>query len=142
MNVVSWACRIAIAIAALFVLVQLAPVISAEWKNGSGCPNIGPIPACYMVALCYSLMGIAAVFHPVKLQVMFWIGWVPVFLLALSGSVLELSGKPTCPAAADGTPMCFYSLTLAIVLAVLFFIAYRIVRSGNSEARVIGNKDV
>jgi len=138
LKVVSWASRIAIALAAVYVLVQLAPVIHAEWKDGNGCPNIGLIPACYLVALCYSLMGIAALLHPIRLQLMFWIGWAPVFLLAAAGSTLELSGTPTCPVAADGTPMCFYSLALAITLAVLFFITCRVIRPKHIDKRQSG----
>jgi len=132
-NVVAWACRIAIAAGAAFVILRLAPVIRTEWLDGNGCPNIGPVPACYLVAVCYALMGVAAIFNPLSLQIVFWIGWVPVFLLALSGTVLEISGTPTCPAAPNGTPMCFYSLALAIVLAVLYVIAWWIVKASHSE---------
>ena len=123
-TLIAWACRIAVVVGAVFVLVRLSPVIHKEWTDGTGCPNIGLVPACYLVAVCYSLMAIAAIINPARLKIMFLTGWAPVFLLALSGSVLEISGTPTCPAAANGTPLCFYSLALAIILAVLFLIAW------------------
>ena len=139
MNAIAWSCRLAIVSAAAFVLVQLAPVIRSELADGSGCPDIGPVPACYVVAGCYALMGIVAIFHPVRLQVIYWTGWAPVFLLALSGSVLEISGTPTCPAAANGTPMCFYSLALATVLAVLFIVTLRILRFSHNKFHLSGS---
>jgi len=128
-SLLAWAGRIAVAVTVVFVLVRLAPVIRTEWADGSGCPNLGPVPACYLVAACYSLMGIAAIFNPVRLKIMFWTGWVPVFLLALTGTALEASGTPTCPLAANGTPMCFYSLALAIVLGGLFVVVCRLLLS-------------
>lgn len=107
----------------LFVLFRLVPVIQSEWLGQDGCPNIGPLPACYLVAVCYALMGFAALVNPRKLTIAFAIGWVPVFLLALSGSVLEVMGNDTCPHAPDGTPLCFYSLALATLLVPLFWLA-------------------
>ena len=109
--------------AAAYVLLQLAPVIQTEWRGQDGCPEVGPIPACYLVAVCYALMAFAALINPRKLRIAFVIGWAPVFALALAGSVLELMGHDTCPDAPNGVPMCFYSLALATALVPLFWLA-------------------
>lgn len=115
--------RALVVLISVYVLFQLAPVIRIEWLGQEGCPNVGPLPVCYLVAVCYALMGCAALINPRKLAIAFVIGWVPVFLLALSGSVLEVMGRDTCPDAPNGVPMCFYSLALATVLVPLFWLA-------------------
>jgi len=125
MKLVGWMCRGLIVAASIYVLISLVPVIRVQWTGGNGCPTIGPVPACYLVAMCYALMGLAVLFNPGRFKVMFWVGWVPVFLLALSGSILEISGTPICPIAPNGTPMCFYSLALATALAPVFYVARR-----------------
>jgi len=101
----------------------LAPVIASEWQGLDGCPNLGPLPACYLVAVAYAAMAIAALVAPRQLTWMFLLGWLPVFALAAMGSTLELSGRPTCPVSSSGTPMCYYSLALAATLLPLFFFA-------------------
>jgi|GEM_PF-2370482 len=125
MNYIAWVCRGLIFAVSVYVLISLVPVIRAQWTGGNGCPTIGPVPACYVVALCYAAMGLAALINPFRFNLLFWLGWSPVFLLALSGSVLEVSGTPTCPIAPGGTPMCFYSLALATLLAPVFYVARR-----------------
>jgi len=81
------------------------------------------LPACYLVAVAYAAMAIAALVAPRRLTWMFLLGWLPVFALAAMGSTLELSGRPTCPVSSSGTPMCYYSLALAATLLPLFFFA-------------------
>lgn len=47
------------------------------------------------------------------------------FLLALKGTVTELSGTVICPRTAGGTPMCYLSLGFCtLLLALKFFSIY------------------
>ncbi len=123
MKVAGWVARAAIAVASLFVLFGLAPVIASEWQGLGGCPDLGPLPACYLVAAAYAAMAIAALAAPRRLTWVFLLGWLPVFALAATGSALELSGRLTCPASSSGTPMCYYSLALAAALLPTFLFA-------------------
>ncbi len=112
-----------IVLISLFVLVNFSPVVLAEWNGEDACPKIGPLPACYLVFLCYALMGLAAAIAPRRLVWLFVIGWVPVFAMALTGSTLEVMGRGTCPVSEAGVPMCYFSLTLALVLLPVFAVA-------------------
>ncbi len=50
----------------------------------------------------------------------FWIGWLPVFLLASVGGLAEiLSDSAVCPQTAGGIPKCFVSFAVAALLGVL-----------------------
>lgn len=101
-------------------------------KVGEVCPMIGPIPACAIVFIGYLLMFIATLFIGVKGRIgtngkikIFYIGWLPIFLLALFGVVVEFTGTHICPPGALGIPQCFYSLALLILCLVLFIVARR-----------------
>ena len=112
------------------VLVGLAPVIVNQWTGVEDCPMLGPLPACYVVGASYTAMAIAAIVAPSRLLRLFLIGWTPVFLLALTGTSLELSGTPTCPRTSNGIAMCYLSLTIALVLLPTFLVARRLERAG------------
>ena len=120
-----------IGVACGYTLVRLAPVIQAQWQGQQSCPALGPLPACYVVAVCYTAMAVAAIVRPRKLKTLFLTGWAPVFLLALIGSALEIAGNQTCPKAAAGIPLCFYSLALATFLLP----AYLLVTRGAKDTR-------
>lgn len=119
----SWITRGAIFAIAASVIYSLWPVILMQWSNGNGCPKLGPVPACYLVGVAYAAIGSAALFAPYRLTWVFLAGWTPVFVLAATGSILELSGRTTCPASATGVPLCYYSLALAVVLIPAFLFA-------------------
>ena len=123
MIALSWVIRLAIFGLAAFVIYKLAPVVMAEWQTQDRCPKLGPVPACYLVSAAYAAIGISALLEPRRLTWLFLIGWLPVFLLAATGTTLELFGRPTCPATTDGTPMCYYSLAVALILLPAFFFA-------------------
>jgi len=87
-------------------------------QYGEVCPTLGPIPACIIVFLGYLCVFVAAASY--KVNWAFYIGWTPVFLLALSGVILELTRGQTCPSGAAGIPQCFYSLAMAVIAWILF----------------------
>ena len=125
MTFLAWGIRIAISIVAIIVLYGLAPVITNEWRGLDACPKLGPLPACYLVAVCYFAIGVASLAAPRRLTWLFAMGWLPVFGLAFSGTSLEIFGRPTCPATSAGVPMCYFSLAIALVLLVAFLFVRR-----------------
>jgi hypothetical protein len=120
---VGWAPRIGVIIGASWVLAGLFPLVLAEFRGIDACPMLGPIPACFPVGLGYLAMAISAVFSPRRLTVLFLLGWAPVFLLALTGSTLELLGHTTCPASPTGTPLCYFSLAVASLMLPVFLLS-------------------
>lgn len=122
-----WHCvlRIAIVLVAAVVLFNLSPVIIDQATGVAPCPAIGQIPACYLAGIGYVLIGISAVLPTAYSFGFFWVGWTPVFLLALTGSALELFVRPTCPTTSLDIPMCFISMGLASLLVLAIFLLKR-----------------
>ena len=90
-------------------------------QHGETCPMLGPIPACIIVFLGYLSVGLAALFVTKSVaKRMFYIGWTPVFLLALVGVFLELTQGDICPPGGMGIPQCFYSFGMALACLLLF----------------------
>jgi hypothetical protein len=87
------------------------------------CPKVLGIHACYIVFIGYLWM-LITVLWPAKKITFFLIGWMPVFLLALSASVLELMYSNICPQSKAGIPLCFLSLGLSVSVLTAF-IFYR-----------------
>ena len=90
-------------------------------QHGEICPVLGPIPACIIVFIGYLCVVLAAVFIKKALvKPLFYIGWSPVFLLALIGVTLELTKGHICPPGAMGIPQCVFSLAMALLCLPLF----------------------
>ena len=99
-------------------------------QHGEVCPTLGPVPACIIVLLGYLCALIAAVnFKKTWANKLFYLGWTPVFLLALSGVVLELTKGHICPPGGLGIPQCFYSFAMAVIAWILF----RVIRKASYQ---------
>ena len=133
---VGWALRLGIIVIASWVLAGLAPLVLDELRGIEACPNLGPVPACYLVACGYLAMAVAVVFSPRRLTVLFLLGWTPVFLLALSGTTMEILDYPTCPSSPTGTPLCYFSLTVAALLLPMFLFGRYLQRSTKKNIRL------
>jgi len=99
-------------------------------QHGEICPMLGPIPACFIVFLGYLSVVLAALFVKKSFaERLFYIGWTPVFLLALMGVILELTKGHICPPGAYGIPQCFFSLTMALVCLGLLKLTLKTVKT-------------
>ena len=82
------------------------------------CPKILGIPACYIVAANFIAASICHLLNTlISNQIYFAFIVIPA-LIALVGSITELTGKTVCPKTESGKPMCFYSLAFCIALVV------------------------
>lgn len=94
-----------------------------HFNTVESCPTIGLIPACYVVLISYGLMGLAwisVLFLKKYVPVLFWIGFTPTFLLALTGVTGEIFGFVECPETASHFPKCFISLGFVVVIGALW----------------------
>jgi hypothetical protein len=103
-----------------------------NYQNINSCPTIGIVPACYVVTAGYLLMLAGTL---IKSQFVFVSGFLPVFLLALAGTGMEILNHHVCPQNAGGTPMCYYSLAL-VVLVGLSFYSYMKIKSKLKRTRI------
>ena len=127
--------RIALLLLALFGAIAGINLSISHLSTGETCPVIGPLPACYLVAIGYSLVALSAISATAKWsRIIFFIGWTPVALLAGFGVVLELAGRETCPRGAGNIPQCFYSFLMALICLVLFLIF----RKSGAKSKFLG----
>lgn len=95
-------------------------------STGETCPMLGPVPACYIVALGYLAVLVSTIFkESFWSKPTFFLGWAPVAGLALFGVVFELAGHDICPPGALGIPQCFYSFLMAMSCLGLFLLYRR-----------------
>ena len=91
--------------------------------GAESCPNIVGLPICYIVTIGYGLMFLALLLSiPVKhiSTPVFLSGWAITFLIALSGTALEIINGHTCPIGFGWLPLCYVSLALCILIFGLF----------------------
>ncbi len=97
-----------------------------DFQKKNVCPKILGIPACYIVFLFFSLALGSHLFKGSLGNNLWYYGLMAVpFLLALSGTLTELSGKVVCPRTPGGTPMCYISLGICTTLIILKFLESR-----------------
>ena len=95
----------------------------------SPCPNIGGVPACFIVLLGYTVMLVASLLPKCsKAHWLFLLAWTPVFLLAFFGTIFEIGDGNTCPKTTSGLALCYVSLAFAIIVALLYFLILKIRR--------------
>ena len=93
-----------------------------DFKKKNVCPKILSIPACYIVVLFFVLALLSHALPSIFSNSWWYYGFIAVpFLLALSGTLTELSGKVICPRTPGGTPMCYISLAMCTSFLVLKF---------------------
>ena len=112
--------RLNISLTCAVVLYKMIPVVALQWQGIEACPAFGPLPACYLVFTGYAIILFSMILPPARSSWLFLLGWLPVFLMALSRTSLELLGQATCPQTTLEIPLCFFSLVIICVLLAAF----------------------
>lgn len=106
-------------------LYAAAGLSYAHATSDFSCPMLGPLPACYLVLAGYSLV-VASVWLSRRISpYAFWIGWSPIFGLALLASLFEALQGDVCPKGAAAIAACYLSLAITAVLLALFLLFQR-----------------
>jgi len=93
------------------------------------CPILGSIPACYLIFIGYAMV-IASMLPKIsRARMIFLIGWTPVIVLALMGTVGELTQTMSCPHTEAGTPKCYFSAAYSAVIGVLAYLFFKRVKA-------------
>ncbi len=119
--------RIALIAIVLFGLWGAGRLSYDQYQSGEACPVLGDmVPACYIAFGGYVLiaLGVAiSILMPGAAgSYFFWGGTFIAGGLAALATVLELVKGGVCPVGPYGIPMCYISLALSIVIAVLFML--------------------
>lgn len=114
----------------LLLATGLYGALSVSYTTITGttpCPDVQGLPVCFVVTIGYVMM-VASLFilnFGWKKRI-FLSGWLVVFLIAVTGTLLEVINGNTCPQSADGLPLCYVSLTFSILILVLNFVNQKI----------------
>ncbi len=114
------------ALALIFLGLWGAASISYNTLTGiKPCPSVFVVPICYIVLAAYAAMFVSQLKgHNKRL---FYLGWAPVFLIALVGVGFEVARGDVCPKGGSGVPACYLSLGLA---TIIFFAVWGRVKLG------------
>jgi len=89
-----------------------------DYKKKDICPKLMGIPACYIVFLFFLAGGVSHVINSaIATQAFYILIGVPA-VIALIGSIAELSGRKICPRTKGGTPMCYISLGMCLFILI------------------------
>ena len=92
-----------------------------DWKIKNVCPKIAGIPACYIVFVSFFIASISHIINTtLTINVFFVFIGIPG-IIALIGTITELSGTTICPKTKSGIPMCYISLGFCVVLLIVKF---------------------
>jgi len=104
----------------LFVIYGSWELSITEFKLKNICPKVVGIPACYLVLISFALVFLSHVLRSAFKNSIWYFGFIAFpFLLALGGTLTELSGTVVCPRTPGGTPMCYISLGMCSLLIIL-----------------------
>ena len=114
----------------LVLAVGLYGALSVSYTTITGtdpCPDVQGLPACFVVTVGYLMMVTSLVISNFGWKKrMFLSGWLVVFLIAVTGTLLEIMNGNTCPHSADGLPLCYVSLAFSILILMLNFVNQKI----------------
>ena len=103
-------------------------LVYSEFKLHNICPKLIGIPACYIILACFIIPLIVHLFKGKNYIYFAFTGLA--FIIALTASVMEITGLGECPKTAGGTPMCYYSLLL---FSSLIDIKYGLIKRRNKN---------
>jgi hypothetical protein len=81
------------------------------------CPKIIGIPACFIIFLCFLIPLIVHFLR--KKNTLYFLFTGIAFLIAMIGTIGQMTNKIQCPKNDNGIPMCFISLGIFITLILL-----------------------
>ncbi len=81
------------------------------------CPKLLGIPVCYTILFCFMIPFLTHLFKLSNYLFFTFAGLA--FFIALTASIMQVTGYGDCPKTANGTPMCYYSLLLFSSLILL-----------------------
>ena len=119
-------CRTSIILLASIGVLGVGRISINHWTGEASCPMLGPLPACYIILIGYSLIILSTYPRLQQAFLLFLIGWVPVILLAFTGVVGELIGVLQCPHLEIGIPQCYISAALAVIIGLIAWLLFKI----------------
>lgn len=119
----------------ILAAIGFAGVANISYMHLTGeslCPILGVIPACYVIFVAYGMV-IISMFLKENAKKVFFIFWLPIILLALLGSIGELTNLAQCPHTQEGTPKCYFSALFSGIIGVMAWFYFKKIKSSKSK---------
>ena len=81
-----------------------------EFFHEGTCPELGIIPGCYIILVCFIFPFISHLFNKGKIIYFLFTGFA--LAMATYASIGQLFGVVECPKIGDGLPMCFVAFVI------------------------------
>jgi len=117
--------RLAIIVLSGLGFLGVGGISLSHWTGEAGCPMLGPIPACYVIFVGYGLILLSTFVRSNISVPMFFIGWLPVMVLAFIGVIGDITSTVTCPMSEIGIPKCYFSAALSLLIGLLYWRFYK-----------------
>lgn len=118
-KIIEKAIYIAIIVISFFAINGAVNLSIKDYQQTNICPKLLGIPACYVVLVCFLFILVPHIKRVYRRNLWYFGVLAIPLLLALSGTLSELSGKVVCPRTAGGIPMCYISLGICLSLLLL-----------------------
>ena len=116
--------RISIIILALLGFIGVSKISYIHYIGEESCPMIGILPACYLIFIAYAMVVVSMFPKIKKAKTVFIIGWLPIIVLALIGTVGEITQSMQCPRMDSGFPKCYLSAVFSIIIGILAWLFF------------------
>lgn len=96
----------------------IVPLVAKHVREGSICPKIASIPACFIILACLVIATLAHFKLFPKHKMVYYISIGIPLLIAIYATIGNIAGFAECPVGEDGVPLCYYSLALFVSLFI------------------------
>lgn len=104
-----------------------------DFQEKDICPKIKGVPVCYLILFLFILVLLTHTVRKLFVRNIWYFSLLSIpFLMALSGTLTELSGIEVCPRTSFGIPMCFISLLICTALILVKLLE---MKSGCTKSR-------
>ena len=93
-------------------------LVVEEIKTGDGCPKLVGIPMCLVVLICFAVPLIAHLSKK-KLNLVYFFFTGAALTIAVVASIMQFMNYGECPKLDNGTPMCYLSFLIFLLLIIL-----------------------
>jgi len=97
-----------------------------QFLTGTACPNLGPVPACYIMLGIFVGLFVGTLFMNrwKFLQIIFALCLIAALYISSLASFKQITVGNTCPLSEGGIPLCYFASTLFISILILSVLRY------------------
>ncbi len=114
-----YALKLSIAILSLIGFFESGKLALQELSTGDVCIKWGTVPVCYIVVIFAFLLVISQFRFSNSSKMVFWIGLMVPWSIALVTGIMQLNALVPCPSYRFGIPICYWGFLLFSLIMLL-----------------------